>query len=117
MPTQKKNVINKKVLVKEGRPTMLAATEDGRSAPQFTSLRESEKSTPDDLARTPTDDLQRLMDKVKMLTIALEDKERNVRNMQIELADWLERYTDLYEFAPVGYVTLDRAGKILETNL
>jgi len=40
--------------------------------------------------------------------------------LQIPLCD-LEtvaaRYTDLYDFAPVGYVTLDRTGAITQTNL
>ncbi len=29
----------------------------------------------------------------------------------------LKKYTDLYEFAPVGYVTLDRTGAIRSVNL
>ncbi len=29
----------------------------------------------------------------------------------------LEKYTDLYDFAPVGYFSLDEAGRILEVNL
>jgi PAS domain S-box-containing protein len=29
----------------------------------------------------------------------------------------LEKYTDLYDFAPVGYLSLDEQGKILEVNL
>ena len=34
-----------------------------------------------------------------------------------ELEKQLEKYSDLYNFAPVGYFTLDRAGTILEANL
>jgi PAS domain S-box-containing protein len=39
---------------------------------------------------------------------------------QIELDDMevvLERYTDLYDFAPVGYASIDAEGLILEVNL
>jgi PAS domain S-box-containing protein len=34
-----------------------------------------------------------------------------------ELEAAIQRYSDLYEFAPVGYVTLDRAGRIEQANL
>ena len=34
-----------------------------------------------------------------------------------EREDILDQYTDLYDFAPVGYFTLDRDGKILRANL
>ncbi|NMW21191.1 MAG: hypothetical protein HKK67_06080 [Chlorobiaceae bacterium] len=35
---------------------------------------------------------------------------------QKELEESLFRYTELYEFAPVGYLTLTRDGKIVEAN-
>jgi PAS domain S-box-containing protein len=34
-----------------------------------------------------------------------------------ELEAAIQRYSDLYEFAPVGYVTLDRAGRVKQANL
>ena len=34
-----------------------------------------------------------------------------------EREDILDQFTDLYDFAPVGYFTLDRDGKILRANL
>jgi len=34
-----------------------------------------------------------------------------------ELEEAIRRYTDLYEFAPVGYITFDRAGRIDQANL
>jgi PAS domain S-box-containing protein len=40
-----------------------------------------------------------------------------LRKAQVELALSRDRYTDLYEFAPIAYVTLDKRGIILEGNL
>jgi PAS domain S-box-containing protein len=39
------------------------------------------------------------------------------RSERTELESAIKRYTDLYEFAPFGYVTFDRAGRIDEVNL
>ena len=35
----------------------------------------------------------------------------------ILLEEARSKYTDLYEFAPVGYFTLDKNGLVLDTNL
>jgi two-component system, LuxR family, sensor kinase FixL len=40
-----------------------------------------------------------------------------LRQAQAELAHTRDRYADLYEFAPVGYLTLNRGGGIVEANL
>ena len=40
-----------------------------------------------------------------------------LRQTQAELETALTRYTDLYDFAPVAYLTLDNRGWILEANL
>ncbi|MBV9618192.1 MAG: PAS domain S-box protein, partial [Verrucomicrobia bacterium] len=42
---------------------------------------------------------------------------RAVRGRRKELESAIQRYADLYEFAPVGYVTLDVSGRIEHTNL
>ena len=39
------------------------------------------------------------------------------RNSQQELEKLKQKYYELYNFAPVGYLSLDQAGKILEVNL
>ena len=41
----------------------------------------------------------------------------NCRDSQIELANSQNKYFELYNFAPVGYFTLDKNGLILDVNL
>lgn len=61
--------------------------------------------------------LQRLPHELEVHQIELEMQNEELRANRDELTATLERYTDLYDFAPVGYLTLDRDGVILATNL
>jgi two-component system sensor kinase FixL len=49
--------------------------------------------------------------------IELEMQNRELRDKQQELELTRDRYADLYEFAPVGYLTLDNKGIIRDINL
>ena len=49
--------------------------------------------------------------------IELELQNEELRRAQLALADSQARYFDLYELAPVGYVTVSESGLILEANL
>lgn len=49
--------------------------------------------------------------------IELEIENRTLRDGQQALEDARSRYAELFELAPVGYVTLDREGRILDANL
>ena len=62
-------------------------------------------------------DQRRLQHELEVHQIELEMQNEELRANRDELTAALERYTDLYDFAPVGYVTLDRDGKILAANL
>ncbi|RPJ10666.1 MAG: PAS domain-containing protein [Deltaproteobacteria bacterium] len=48
--------------------------------------------------------------------LELEMQNEQLFTTQELLHESLEKYADLYNFAPVGYITLDRDGLILETN-
>lgn len=62
-------------------------------------------------------DLRRLQHELEVHQIELEMQNEELRAARDELTTALERYTDLYDFAPVGYLTLERDGTILAANL
>ena len=62
-------------------------------------------------------DLQRLVHELQVHQIELELQNEELQRAWAEMEAGLERYTDLYDFAPVGYFTLDRSGQVLQVNL
>lgn len=63
------------------------------------------------------DDPGRLLHELQVHQIELELQNEELRRSRSELEDLLERYADLYEFAPVGYFTLTAQGTIVQANL
>jgi PAS domain S-box-containing protein len=70
-----------------------------------------------DLGKSPVQDARKLIHELRVHQIELEMQNEELRKAQVELAESRDRYFDLYDFAPVGYFTLDEKGLILETNL
>jgi PAS domain S-box-containing protein len=60
---------------------------------------------------------ERLVHELRVHEFELELQNEQLRRAQAEVTASRERYMDLYDFAPVGYFTLDRFGSILEANL
>jgi PAS domain S-box-containing protein len=62
-------------------------------------------------------DAQRLVHELQVHQIELEMQNEELQLARDEMEAALERYADLYDFAPVGYLTLDREGTIRQANL
>jgi len=59
---------------------------------------------------------------VRQVELELQNEELTAQNAALRLAHKLleisqKKYVDLYDFAPVGYCTLDKNGQVLEANL
>ena len=68
-------------------------------------------------ALSPGSELQRLVHELEVHQIELEMQNEELQQARSDLEAYLSQYTDLYDFAPVGYFTLGRDGKILQANL
>ena len=62
-------------------------------------------------------DIVRVLHEVEVHQIELEMQNQELGEARDKMEALLEKYTDLYDFAPVGYLTLDREGAIREANL
>ncbi len=59
-------------------------------------------------------DARRMVHELEVHQIELEMQNEELKQARAELEKQLKIYCDLYNFAPVGYFTLDRAGTILK---
>jgi PAS domain S-box-containing protein len=53
----------------------------------------------------------------RTLQTELEIQNEELRRVQVELEEISDRYINLYEFAPIGYLTITREGMVAEANL
>ena len=60
---------------------------------------------------------QKLIQELHLYQIELEMQNEQLRQVTEELVSTVDKYEDLYDFAPIGYVTLDEYGLVMEANL
>ena len=59
----------------------------------------------------------KLLHELQVHQLELETQNAELQQARDETASLLEQYTDLYDFAPVGYFTVERRGTIRSSNL
>jgi PAS domain S-box-containing protein len=94
---------------------------DARTSDEISDLRrqaeEMLRKHPMEWDNMLTADVQRMVHELQVHQIELEMQNDELRRVQQELESSREKYFDLYDLAPVGYVTLNEKGLILEANL
>ena len=63
------------------------------------------------------EETQRLVHELEVHQVELEMQNAELRRAQSELGQARDRFNDLYDFAPAGYLTLDPEGIVIEANL
>jgi len=62
-------------------------------------------------------DTQRLLHELQVHQVELEMQNAELVEARDEMESLLDKYTDLYDFAPIGYFSLTKQGRIQEVNL
>ncbi|MHC4708403.1 MAG: PAS domain-containing protein, partial [Planctomycetota bacterium] len=88
---------------------------------QFADLRKQAEELllgqPLDAGVVSSENILRLLHELQVHQIELEVQNEELRRTQQELEASRDRYSDLYDLAPVGYLTVSEKGLIVEANL
>jgi PAS domain S-box-containing protein len=70
-----------------------------------------------DVSELQAEEAEELVQDLEIHQVELEIQNEDLRNALVELAEARDMYRDLYEFAPVGYLTVDGKRVIRQANL
>ncbi len=79
-------------------------------------VKEKQKAFPE-LSELPSEEVQRVIHELRVHQIELEMQNEELCRLRNELEISRDKYLDLYDFAPIGYFTVDSNGVIQEVNL
>jgi chemotaxis family two-component system sensor kinase Cph1 len=71
----------------------------------------------EDLSKMSSQDLANLIHELRVHQIELEMQNEELRRIQEELEKSRDRYSQLFDFAPVGYFSVDEKGTVVAANL
>lgn len=71
----------------------------------------------DDISEMTENDVRKALHELRTHQIELEMQNEELRKTQIELEQSRKNFSDLYDFAPEGYLTVSDKGIIIEANL
>ena len=72
---------------------------------------------PSAINKIPPTDIKQLIEDLQVHQIELEMQNDELRRLQQDLENERDKYSDLYDFSPVSYFTMNEKGIILEANL
>jgi len=75
------------------------------------------RGKPVDMDTMSPQEIERVFYELQLHEIELQLQNEELRTAQHQLEESRQKYADLYDFAPVGYLTLTREGMVTEANL
>lgn len=111
-PAYKGLMIMKKTIKKTGFPPPLTLRQRAEEI-----ARETAHLSPENIDGQTPEDIRQTLHDMRVHQIELDMQKEELCRAQAEIEDSRARYFDLYDLAPVGYVTLSKQGLIIEANL